>query len=415
VHPIVVFLLDGLGDRAHEVLGGRTGNEAAVTPNLDALAERASCGLLYAVGPGRAPSSEVAHWSMLGYRPDEFPGRAVFEALGRGQEVSEKHVFAYAALRPAERRKDGWWLTGRPDPERDADEAERLVARCDGIEINGLTFSLAHVWRGEAVLRISGGADERVTDTDAFFRAWHPMLRPQPLVAEAERTARACEEWTREVMRRLEGGRLNVITLKWFGRPRQVPSFLERHGVSGAFAADSAFLRGLGSVLGLEPVDAAETDDPVADLRGRVELARERLDAGDTFVFCHQKTTDAAGHTKDPRIKQETIERLDAALDDLPTDRAIVCVTGDHATPASPNVIHSGDPVPLLVAGPGVRADGVGRFGELDCAAGIVGQLRGPDLMPVLLNAADRPLFLGSRPTPFEGADGYPALLEPLL
>jgi len=36
-------------------------------------------------------------------------------------------------------------------------------------------------------------------------------------------------------------------------------------------------------------------------------------------------------------------------------------------------------------------------------------------LMPVLLNAADRPLFLGSRPTPFEGADGYPALLEPLL
>ncbi len=34
--------------------------------------------------------------------------------------------------------------------------------------------------------------------------------------------------------------------------------------------------------------------------------------------------------------------------------------------------------------------------------------------MPVLLNAADRPLFLGSRPTPFPGADGYPAVLEPL-
>jgi hypothetical protein len=35
--------------------------------------------------------------------------------------------------------------------------------------------------------------------------------------------------------------------------------------------------------------------------------------------------------------------------------------------------------------------------------------------MPVLLNAADRPLFLGSRPTPIDGADGYPPaeLLEP--
>jgi 2,3-bisphosphoglycerate-independent phosphoglycerate mutase len=92
-----------------------------------------------------------------------------------------------------------------------------------------------------------------------------------------------------------------------------------------------------------------------------------------------------------------------------------VCITGDHATPASPDVIHSGDPVPLLVAGPGVRADGVTGFGELPFAAGILGQLRGPDLMPVLLNAADRPLFLGSRPTPFEGVDGYPAVLEPLL
>ena len=415
MYPIVVFLLDGLADRAHEVLGGRTGNEAAKTPNLDALAARGSTGLLYAVGPGRAPSSEVAHWSMLGYRPDEFPGRAVFEALGRGQDVSAEHVFAYAALRPAERRDDGWWLIGRPDPEREAELAEELVDRCDGIELDGLTFSLAHVWRGEAVLRISGGADERVTDTDAFFRSWHPLLRPQPLVPEAERTASACEAWTREVLWRLDGERLNVITLKWFGRPRRVPSFLERHGVSGVFAADSAFLRGLGIALGLEPVDAPETDDPVADLRRRVALARERLDAGDNFVFCHQKTTDAAGHTKDPNVKRDTIAALDAALDDLPTDRAIVCITGDHATPASPDVIHSGDPVPLLVAGPGVRADAVERFGELDFAAGILGQLRGPDLMPVLLNAADRPLFLGSRPTPFEGADGYPALLEPLL
>jgi 2,3-bisphosphoglycerate-independent phosphoglycerate mutase len=343
---------------------------------------------------------------MLGYRPDEFPGRAVFEALGRGQDVSSEHVFAYAALRPAERRDDGWWLTGRPDPEGDAELAAELVARCDGIEVEGLSFSLQHVWRGESVLRIAGGADDRVTDTDAFFRDRHPMLRPRALVPEAEPTARACEKWSREVIRRLEGERFNVITLKWFGRPRPLPSFRERHGVDGTFSAESAFLRGLGRCLGLEtaaaPLDAG--------------LVADRLDAGDTFVYVHDKRVDEAGHTKDPRVKQAAVEEIDGLLAGLPSDRAIVCVTGDHATPASPQVIHSGDPVPLLIAGPGVRADPVTGFGELDCAGGMLGRLRGPDLMPVLLNAADRPLFLGSRPTPVDGADGYPApeLLEPL-
>jgi 2,3-bisphosphoglycerate-independent phosphoglycerate mutase len=415
LHPIVVVLLDGVADRAHESLGGRTGVEAARTPNLDAFSTRGSCGVMYAIGPGRAPSSEVAHWSLLGYRPDEFPGRAVFEALGRGQEVSAEHVFAYAALRPAERRDDGWWLTGRPDARADAEEAERLVDSCDGIEIDGLTFALEHVWRGEAVLRISGGADERVTDTDSFFRARHPLLRPQPVVPEARRTARAAEAWTREVMQLLEGERFNVITLKWWGRPRAVPTFEQRHGLRGTFVAESAFLRGLARAVGLETIEAKETEDAAADLRWRIELVDERLDAGDTFVFVHQKSADAAGHTKDPLQKQAMLEKMDSALTDLPADRAIVCVTGDHATPAFPEVIHSGDPVPFVVAGPGVRADRVREFGESTCAEGILGQLRGPDMMPVLLNAADRPLFLGSRPTPFDGADGYPSILEPLL
>jgi 2,3-bisphosphoglycerate-independent phosphoglycerate mutase len=414
MHPIVVLLFDGLADRAHESLGGRTANEVGETPNLDALAARGSCGVLYAIGPGRAPSSEVAHWAMLGYQPEEFPNRAVLEALGGGQEVDPDHVFAFAALRPAERRNGELWLTGRPRYGEDEDEARALVERCDGIEVDGLRFDLEHLRRGEAIVRVSGGADDRVTDSDAFFRAWYPVLRPQAAHPEAERTARAAEAWTREVMRRLEGERFNVITLKWWGRPRPAPTFLERHGVTGSFIADSRFMHGLARAVGLEPVHAPETGDPAGDLRRRLELIAERLDAGETFVFSHLKATDAAGHTKDPAVKQRTIELLDAELGDLPSDRAIVCVTGDHATPTYPEVIHSGDPVPLIVAGPGVRPDPVESFGELDCSRGILGQLRGPDLMPLLLNAADRPLFLGSRPTPFAGADGYPAVLEPL-
>ncbi len=426
MYPVLVILLDGLGDRAHDELGGRTGNEAATTPNLDRMALEGSCGVIHAVGPGRAPSSEVAHWSMLGYRPDEFPGRAVFEALGHGQEVSPDHAFAFAALRPAEQRDDGLWLTGRPRYGEDEEDAAALVGACDGLEVDGLRFSLQHLRRGEAILRVCGPADERVTDSDVFFRDRYPVLRPQALVPEAESSAAAAEKWTRKTIEILEGHpvnaaraerglpKLNVITLKWWGRRREVPSFPERHGVHGTFIAESPFLRGLATAVGLETIAAPETSDAASDLRGRLSMARERLDAGDTFVFVHLKATDEAGHTKDPRIKQQTIEQLDAELLDPPVDRAIVCVTGDHCTPASPEVIHSGDPVPFVLSGPGVRADSARAFGELDCAAGILGRLRGPDMMPVLLNAADRPLYLGSRPTPFDGADGYPEILGPL-
>jgi 2,3-bisphosphoglycerate-independent phosphoglycerate mutase len=425
VYPIVVVLLDGLADRAHASLGGRTANEVAATPNLDRLAASGSCGVLYAVGPGRAPSSEVAHWSMLGYTPEEFPGRAVFEALGDGQDVDPDDVSAFAALRPAERRQDGLWLLGRPRYGDDDDAAE-LIAACDGIELEGFRFALCHLRRGEAVLRISGGADDRVTDSDAFFRDRHPVLRPLPVVPEAERSARAAELWTRRTIellaehpvnqRRAAAGLpvFNVITLKWWGRLRSAPTFPERHGLHGSFLVGSRFLQGLARAVGLEPLDAPETDDVRADLSARIRQIDDRLSAGDTFVFSHLKATDEAGHTKDPAVKQRTIEALDAELGTLPTDRAIVCVTGDHATPTYADVIHSGDPVPFLLAGPGVRPDLVESFGELDCAAGILGHLRGPDMMPVLLNAADRPLFLGSRPTPFAGADGYPEVLEPL-
>ncbi len=428
MYPIFVVLLDGLADRAHDSLGGRTANEVAQTPNLDRVAAGGSCGLIYGVGPGRAPSSEIAHWAMLGYAPEEFPGRAVFEALGDGQELDAGQVFAFAALRPAERRPDGLWLTGRPRRSgEDEDDAEELVAACAELEIDGFRFGLTHLRRGESVLRVFPSADDRVTDTDAFFSDRHPVLRPQAQVSEAERTARAAEAWTRKTIeilaahpvnkRRAEQGlpALSVITLKWWGRPRPAPTFPQRHGLHGSFLGDSRFLLGLARGIGLEPRYVPETDDAPADLRARVTLATERLDAGDTFVFAHLKATDMAGHTKDPQVKKQTIEALDAELGSLPTERAIVCVTGDHATPTYPEVIHSGDPVPFLVAGPGVRADAVEQFGELDCAAGILGQLRGPDMMPVLLNAADRPLFLGSRPTPFPGADGYPELLEPLL
>lgn len=429
MRSLLVLLLDGLGDRAHPEHGGRSANEAADTPALDALAARGSTGLLSPLGPGRAPSSELAHWAILGYRPAEFPGRAVLEARGHGLDPAPDEVLAFAALRSTELRGGALWATGRAG-DGDGADARALLGSLPRLALGGLTLEV-HATRpedGEGLLVVGGGGDDGVTDSDPFFRDRHPLLRPRATVPQAAATARAAELWSRAALRglarhpvnaarRRDGRRaLDAVTLKWWGRPRPAPAFRARHGLDGVMVGASPFLAGLAATLGLRFVAAPEGADPAAALRDRLERARAAFNAGATFVFCHLKAPDEAGHSKDPALKRRTIEALDGALGDLAArfPDEIVCVTGDHATPTSPEVIHSGDPVPFLLAGPGVRADRVGRFGELDCAEGLLGRLSGADVMPVLLNAADRPLFLGSRPTPVPFPAGTPIDVEPL-
>ena len=240
MYPIVVVLLDGLADRAHDVLKGRTANEAARTPNLDRLRAppaRAACSTPSAPGARPRARSRTGRCSATG--PTSFPGARSSRRSAAGRTVSAEHVFAYAALRPAERRDDGWWLTGRPDPKRDAADAQALVEACDGLEVDRLPV---HARRTSGAARRSCASRARPTSAsptrDAFFRDRHPVLqtaaRSCPRRSEPRappRSGRAgrwsCSPSTRSTKRRAEDGLpvFNVITLKWWGRPQRVPTF----------------------------------------------------------------------------------------------------------------------------------------------------------------------------------------------
>ena len=80
-------------------------------------------------------------------------------------------------------------------------------------------------------------------------------------------------------------------------------------------------------------------------------------------------------------------------------DDLVVAVTADHATPSSGALYHSGEAVPLVVLGGAPGVDAVSAFNERACGDGLLGQITGVDLMPVMLNAADRTGFLGDRLT----------------
>jgi 2,3-bisphosphoglycerate-independent phosphoglycerate mutase len=122
----------------------------------------------------------------------------------------------------------------------------------------------------------------------------------------------------------------------------------------------------------------------------------------------HTKVPDEAAHTKEFRNKVEAIEALDRgiglAMDSLLAAGVLLCITADHSTPSSGPLIHSGEPVPILMLGKGVRRDSIKKYSEVDCAGGALGYVRGNELMYMVLNGLDRAKLQGLRDTPVDQA-----------
>jgi len=416
--PILLLILDGLGDRACAELGDRTPCEAAATPNLDALAQRGVSGIHVPFGPGRATSSEHAHWSLFGCSTLPFPGRAAIEALGVGLEPPVGEPMFHLALR-ASAKRDGWlYLGARARPREDAEPAAALFAALAGRSFNGVRFEMLPLRTGEAVLIAHGASTRDVSDTDALFDHIHPWMRPQPLAESADPVAAlqfalTLEQWlldsrrilrahpVNEQRRRGDLPPLDVAVTKWASwLDPAMPDFHQATGLRGAAVTDTALYRGLARVLGMSlydlPYDAAS---PAADMQRRLEAAALLLESHD-FVHVHVKATDEAAHTKRPAHKRDVIEATDVGLASLQelAARAVVAVTGDHASPSTGSLLHSGDPTPFIVAAPGLRPDAVTQFGERHSLAGEVGRLRADEVLPYLAGLANRPFFLGHRP-----------------
>ena len=182
-----------------------------------------------------------------------------------------------------------------------------------------------------------------------------------------------------------------------------MPTFEQQVGFPGAAVTDTALYRGFARMCGMTSIDIAyDANEPTHDMLRRLEAAEKLLDSA-SFVHVHVKATDEAGHSKRPAYKRDVIEAADAGLEPLLSlsERAVVAVTGDHATPSVGQLMHSGDPTPVVVAGPDVRADQTEVFGERSSRHGELGRLTSNDVLPLLIGFANRPFFLGHRPGPW--------------
>lgn len=431
--PALLIVLDGLGDRGIARLDGATPSEAARTPNLDALAARGASGVHVPFGPGRAVSSEHAHWAMLGYPRDRFPGRAILEGLGAGEVIEAGILYLYGALRPAAPRADGSLaIVGRACAGADDDDCatlSRAIARyCTGEYM----FELTPRARGESIIAVRGPVSGEITDSDPLFEEHHPFMRPRAFAEAgpaATATAQAVESYLRwarsqlvrhpvnEARARRGAPPLDVLTTKWPSLDVNVANFAAQVGVRGAIVSDTNLYRGFAQLLGMANCHRAPSRDLATDFAQRLDDAAALVTDGlADFVLVHVKATDEAGHSKDPFAKLAALEQIDTAVGLLaqpPFCTWAIAVTGDHASPSTGGVLHTGDPTPFVLCGPGQRPDPVSRFGERFAATGSLGCLRARDVLPLVFSAADRPSFSGTRMTPYATV-ALPTAPEPL-
>ena len=419
---IILVLLDGLGDRAYGVLGDRTPLQAASKPHLDRLASLGSNGLFHTALSGQCLPSETAHYLIFGYDLKEFPGRGPLEAIGYGIPFDKTDVVSLAHFACiAWEGKTPVLTHSRRDIRGEAAELSRLYESLTPCEIEGIRFELRQTRFNDAILILSGEVSPFVCDSDPMVIG-RPMAMIEPLSdnpepEQAVRTARALNTYLGRCHRTLalhEVNRLrekrnqapaNFLATQRCGRLVKQESFKDRWDLSPMFIASGAVYEGLAKDLGMTFVPMKEGKDPGKDLRDRVSIALAESDHD--FFHVHTKVPDEAGHTGDPETKRRAVESLDAGLDVLvkaveQRKDLLVAVTADHSTASVTSLIHSGEPVPLAIAGPGVRRDGVTAFDEVSCASGCLGFLRGKELMLMLLNYADRSALLGHRLDPFD-------------
>ena len=374
---IVLLVMDGVGGLPRQP-GGKTELETARTPNLDALAATAECGVHLPIGYGITPGSAPGHLALFGYDPLEFPiGRGVVAATGVAFPMKPGDVAArlnFATLDQSGAISDR--RAGRIPTEKCAQLCELLK----GVSIKGIEVSVRPVKDYRAVVVFRGkGLSDLVADTDPQVEKVKP-LDPAATDPKGAYTAEVARDFVSQARKILASQTpANGVLLRGFAELPHIPSLPDLYKLSPIALAVYPDYKGVARLVGMEALE------DLADLDAQAKALKTAWDSHD-FFFIHHKYTDSKGEDGDFDAKVREIEKVDAFLPSvLAMKPDIIIVTGDHSTPAVAKS-HTSHPVPFMIAGEGVRADRTPEFGERACARGIWGTISGQVLLRIALS-----------------------------
>jgi 2,3-bisphosphoglycerate-independent phosphoglycerate mutase len=368
----IVLIIDGAAGLPIPEKGRQTCLELARTPNLDAMAAQGALGLVRTVPPGMEPSSACACMSVMGYDPViYYKGRASIEAKSLGIDIGKGEVvFRCNLVNISEGMMQDYSAGHIATPEA----AELIKALNEKLGSQDVIFYPGVSFRH--ILKLKGRAETlKAKCTPPHDIPGKPVKEYLPqgpgsdylrdLMARSETLLRSHQI---NVARRQRGDvPVSTIWLFWgSGQVPEMPAFKKSYGLTAAMTSGVDLLRGLAKMADMDILNIkGVTDGPDNDNVAQVVGALEALKKND-LVVVHIEAPDEAGHGGFIDEKINAIEKIDkdvvSRLRDYHGDLCVL-VMPDHPTPITIRT-HTADPVPFLMWGKGISANGAVRFTE---------------------------------------------------
>jgi 2,3-bisphosphoglycerate-independent phosphoglycerate mutase len=366
----IILLGDGMADRPHKDLDGKTCLMVAKTPNLDNLATTGKVGMVHTIPEGFPPGSDVANLSVMGYDPRKYyTGRSPLEAASIGVALGPDDI-AYRCNLVTLR------ITGPKSQDADlgrravledfsaghisTEEARLLIeeidARLGSDRIRfypGVSYRHLMVWK-EGKDRIECTPPHDIQDKS--IQDYLPRGEGDDIINTLMEESVSLLQDHPINKKRLESGKraANSIWLWGQGRRPNMPTFREKYGLEGAMISAVDLTKGIGIYAGFDVVNVPGATGWIdTNYVGKAEHALWALKTKD-IVYVHVEAPDEAGHAGDLKNKIKAIEDFDEFLVGnivhgmKQFDEYRILTLPDHPTPIEIRT-HSNEAVPFIV------------------------------------------------------------------
>lgn len=359
----IVILGDGMADQPIAALDNKTPLEAANTPNMDQLAQKAQLGMAKTVPEGMSPGSDTANLSVMGYNPRKYyTGRSPLEALSIGVPMKDTDIAIRCNIvtvsdddLPYEEKTI---IDHSADEISTADAAILLEAVRDALGNQEFSYYVGTSYR-HLLIWDKGQVVELTPPHDVLGQVIGQHLPKETKLYEMmKKSYDVLNQHPINVERKKKG--LHPANSIWFwgaGTKPMLSSFQEKNHLKGAMISAVDLLKGIAVGAGMHNIEVEGANGTLhTNYRGKAQAAVDALTKdGYDFVYVHVEAPDEMGHQGSLERKLQAIAFLDEQVIgpvkeglDASGEEYRMLIMPDHPTPICVRT-HTSDPVPFLL------------------------------------------------------------------